>query len=72
MVNKFRRAYFGKILREKSVKQPSYYEVQITNILDITFPELKPAFGNSFSTTLFFILIKYKTAEKIANMREKI
>lgn len=57
-------------LREKLVKQRSYYEVQITNILDITFPELKPAFGNSFSTTLFFILIKYKTAEKIANMRD--
>ena len=57
-------------LREKLVKQRSYYEVQITNILDITFPELKPAFGNSFSATLFFILIKYKTAEKIANMRD--
>lgn len=53
-------------LREKLVKQRSYYEVQITNILDIIFPELKPAFDNKFSATLFFILNKYKTAEKIA------
>ena len=43
-------------LREKLVKQRSYYEVQITNILDVTFPELKPAFDNSFSATLFFII----------------
>ena len=57
-------------LREKLVKQRSYYEVQITNILDVTFSELKPAFDNSFSATLFFILNKYKTAEKIANMRD--
>lgn len=57
-------------LREKLVKQRSYYEMQITNTLDITFPELKPAFNNSFSATLFFILNKYKTAEKIANMRD--
>lgn len=57
-------------LREKLVKQRSYYEVQITNILDVTFPELKPAFDNSFSATLFFILNKYKNAEKIANMRD--
>jgi transposase len=57
-------------LREKLVKQRSYYEVQITNILDIIFPELKPAFDNKFSATLFFILNKYKIAEKIANMRD--
>ncbi len=57
-------------LREKLVKQRSYYEVQITNTLDIIFPELKPFFDNSFSATLFFILNKYKTAEKIANMRD--
>ena len=57
-------------LREKLVKQRSYYEVQVTNILDIIFPELKPFFDNRFSATLFFILNKYKTAEKIANMRD--
>lgn len=57
-------------LREKLVKQRSYYEVQITNTLDIIFPELKPAFDNIFSATLFFILNKYKTTEKIANMRD--
>ena len=57
-------------LRERLIKQRSYYEVQITNTLDIIFPELKPAFDNKFSATLFFILNKYKTAEKIANMRD--
>lgn len=40
-------------LREKLVKQRSYYEVQITNILDTIFPELKPAFNNNFSQTFF-------------------
>ena len=57
-------------LREKLVKQRSYYELQLTNILDMIFPELKPAFDNNFSKTLFYILNKYKTPEKIANMRD--
>ena len=57
-------------LRERLVKERSYFEIQITNVLDTIFPELKPAFDNSFSKTLFFILSKYKTPEKIANMRD--
>ena len=57
-------------LRERLVKQRSYYEVQITNVLDTIFPELKPAFDNNFSKTLFYILNKYKTPEKVANMRD--
>ena len=57
-------------LRERLVKERSYFEVQITNVLDTIFPELKPAFDNNFSKTLFYILNKYKTPEKIANMRD--
>ena len=57
-------------LRETLVKQRSKYLVQITNILDILFPEFKPFFSNRFSRTSLFILQKYKTVDKIANMRD--
>ena len=56
--------------REKIVKQRSYYLVQITNILDLTFPEFKPLFDNEFSVTALYILNKYKTPEKIKNMKD--
>ena len=56
-------------LREKLVKQRSYYEVTLTNILDMIFPEFKPFF-DGFSATSLFILNKYKTAERIANMKD--
>ena len=54
--------------RESFVHQRSRYKVELTNILDIIFPEFKPFFNNSFSSTAMFILSKYKTAENIANM----
>lgn len=57
-------------LRETLVKQRSKYLVQITNILDILFPEFKPFFSNHLSGTAIFILNKYKTANKIANMKD--
>lgn len=57
-------------LRETLVKQRSKYLVQITNVLDILFPEFKPFFSNHFSNTALFILSKYKTAPKIANMKD--
>ena len=57
-------------LRETLVKQRSKYMVQMTNILDIIFPEFKPFFSNRFSVTSLYILEKYKSAEKIANMRD--
>lgn len=57
-------------LRETLVKQRSKYMVQLTNILDITFPEFKAFFNNRFSTTSLYLLNKYGTAEKIANMRD--
>ena len=57
-------------LRETLVKQRSKYLVQITNILDILFPEFKSFFSNRFSSTALFILYKYKTVLKIANMKD--
>ena len=57
-------------LRETLVKQRSKYKVQLTNILDMIFPEFKPFFSNSFSITSLYILEKYKTPEKIANIRD--
>ena len=44
--------------------------VQLTNILDIVFPEYKPFFNNRFSATSIYLLNKYGSAEKMANMRD--
>ncbi len=57
-------------LRVSLVKQRSKYMVQLTNILDIVFPEFKSFFNNRFSSTSLYLLNKYRTAEKIANMRD--
>lgn len=57
-------------LRESLVKQRSKYMIQMTNILDILFPEFKPFFSNRFSTTSLFIIKKYKSASKISNMKD--
>lgn len=57
-------------LRETLVKQRSKYMVQMTNILDIIFPEFKPFFNNRFSVTSLYILEKYKSPDKIANMKD--
>lgn len=57
-------------LRETLVKQRSKYMVQMTNILDIIFPEFKPFFCNRFSATSLYILEKYQSTDKIANMRD--
>ena len=56
--------------RDKLVFQRSYYLVQITNILDLIFPEFKPLFDNKFSVTSLYILSKYKTIDKIKNMKD--
>lgn len=56
--------------RDKLVFQRSYYLVQITNILDLIFPEFKPLFDNKFSITSLYILSKYKTVDKIKNMKD--
>ena len=57
-------------LRETLVKQRSKYMVQLTNILDIAFPEFKPFFNNRFSATSLYLLNKYGNAEKISSMRD--
>lgn len=56
--------------REAFVHQRSYFKVELTNILDIIFPEFKPFFNNYFSATALFILSNYKSAEAIANMND--
>jgi hypothetical protein len=55
-------------LRHSFVKQRSFFLVQLTNLLDLAFPEFKPFFGKKFSLTALFILEKYKTPKHIANM----
>lgn len=57
-------------LRENLIRQRSFYIVQITNILDMVFPELKSFFNDRFSTTLYYILSNYPSAEKIANIED--
>lgn len=57
-------------LRDSLVKQRSKYMVQLTNILDIVFPEFKSFFNNRFSSTSLYLLNKYRSSEKIANMRD--
>ena len=44
--------------------------IQITNTLDIVFPEFKPFFNNKFSVTAIYILSHYRTVNKIANMKD--
>ena len=56
--------------RDKLVSQKSYNLNQITNILDLIFPEFKPLFDNAFSVTSLYILSKYKTPDKIKNMKD--
>jgi transposase len=50
------------------VKKRSRELVDLTNALDLIFPEFKPFFKNRFSQTAFFILEHYRTPEKIAKM----
>lgn len=57
-------------LRDELVRQRSFYMVQLTNVLDMTFPEFKPFFKEKFSATALYILSKYKTANRIANMKD--
>ena len=56
--------------REQLIKERSKFEVLLTNELDKSFPELKPFFNNMISTTLLFILDKYKNVEHIAFMKD--
>ena len=57
--------------RDNLIRQRSRQLVELTNILDKTFPEFKPFFNGRFSTTAFHILINYSSPERIANMNSK-
>lgn len=56
--------------REQLIKERSKFFVLLTNELDLTFPELKLFFNNSFSATLLYILEKYINTEHISLMRD--
>lgn len=56
--------------REQLIKERSKFAVLLTNELDKSFPEIKPFFNNKISTTLLFILDKYKNASHIALMKD--
>ena len=55
-------------LRHSLIENRSLYLVKITNILDHIFPEIKPYFGNKFSSSLLYILTNYLTPYHIKNM----
>ena len=55
-------------LRDRLIRQRSFYLVKITNVLDHTFPEFKPFFNDYFSKTALYLLKNYGSAEKMARM----
>ena len=56
--------------REQLIKERSKFAVLLTNELDKSFPELKPFFSNMISSTLLYILEKYKNTDHIALMKD--
>ena len=56
--------------RELLIKERSKFAVLLTNELDKSFPELKPFFNNNISSTLLYILEKYKNKSHIALMKD--
>ena len=56
--------------REQLIKERSKFEVLLTNELDKSFPELKPFFNNMITSTLLYILNKYKNSSHIALMKD--
>lgn len=55
-------------LRDRLIRQRSIYLVKLTNVLDHTFPEFKPFFGERFSKTALYLLENYGTAKKMSHM----
>lgn len=55
-------------LRDRLIRQRSFYLVKITNVLDHTFPEFKPFFNERFSKTALYLLENYGSAEKMSRM----
>ena len=56
--------------RELLIKERSKFAVLLTNELDKSFPELKSFFNNNISSTLLYILQKYKNTSHIALMKD--
>ncbi len=55
-------------LRDRLIRQRSFYLVKITNVLDHTFPEFKPFFKERLSKTALYLLENYGSAEKMSHM----
>lgn len=53
-------------LRDRLIRQRSFYLVKITNVLDHTFSECKPFFHERLSKTALYLLENYSSAEKMA------
>ena len=67
----FYHPYFLKSLtrlRDRLIRQRSFYLVKITNVLDHTFPEFKPFFHERLSKTALYLLENYGSAEKMVKM----
>ena len=58
-------------MREKMIRQRSRYLVQMTNVLDHTFPEFKPFFNGRFSEASLYLLERYRTPEAISRITLK-
>lgn len=56
--------------RELLIKERSKFAVLLTNELDKSFPELKPFFNNNISSTLLYILERYKNSTHITLMKD--
>ena len=56
--------------REQLIKERSKFQILLTNELDKSFPELKPFFNNTISTTLLYVLEKYKNTYHISLMKD--
>ena len=57
--------------RDSLICERSNYLVQITNALDIVFPEYKSFFNDRLGKTALFILYKYNSKDKIAKITKE-
>ena len=58
--------------RDSLISARSKYLVQITNALDIVFPEYKPFFNDKLGKTALFILFKHNSKHKISRDRKSV
>lgn len=54
--------------KESLIVERTKYLNKLTVILDLIFPEFKPFFENKFNKTAFYLLSKYKSPKRIANL----